>query len=246
MKYKSITGITAAISIVLSLSSMASAAVKFDLTIYNPTQMPLSPPVVYTIDGVESAASIGAEPTLGYIQLCQTGNNVTRFSELKSNPKVRFVTKASSPILPGESQTFEVEVVDTKQQSIHFESMYGKTKDVCGVGSINSHSLVALKQHVTSEIVQKDNTQLTGAFLAPIVPAGMSYHDDEICSGAMNAVSCLRELSLPSSGNKRIQFFSGYLPSLLGFLEMKYGAQDLQTLLFLPSGAIQYKLKLKH
>ncbi|MEQ1664000.1 MAG: hypothetical protein ABL927_01335 [Bdellovibrionales bacterium] len=233
-------------TILLSVSAKASSAIKYELTIYNATQMPLSPLVAYTIEGNESAAPIGSQPNTGFVQLCQAGNNTTRLNELKADRSVKFTTKTSAPILPGESQVIELEVANPNQQSIHFETMYGKTKDVCGVGSINSHSLVALRQHVTTEVIQKDNALLTGAFLSPVIPAGMSYPHDEFCTESMNAVSCLRELSLPATDNKRIKFFSGYLPSVINLLEMKYGAADLQTLLFLPSGAIQYKLKLKH
>jgi hypothetical protein len=43
-----------------------------------------------------------------------------------------------------------------------------------------------------------------------------------------------------------VRLFAGYFPSLITALEMKYGAADVQTLLFPTSGAIQLKLKLKH
>lgn len=227
--------------------SMALASSKYELTIYNTTQMPLSPPVIYTISGTEAAARVGSAPTKGFIEICQTGNNSTRISELSTNSNIAFVTHANGPILPGESQTFEVEVNNINLESIHFETMYGKTKDVCGIGSVNSRDLVALKQHTTSEIIQNDKALLTGAFSAPALPAKVSANSsDKICVESMNAVSCLRELSLVAIEPRRITYFAGYLPSLLSFLERKFGTEDLNSLLFLPSGAIQYRLKLKH
>jgi hypothetical protein len=231
----------------VSATAHAQAIEKYELTITNGSQMPLSPAVIYVKGDGLSAAPVGSVPSVGFTQLCQTGNRMTRINELKSNASVKFVAETTAPILPGESRSIEVQVMNPRQQSIHFETMYGKTKDVCGVVSLNSHSLVALKHHVSSEIIQNDITVLTGAFMDPVVPPGMEYPDvDELCPSAMNAVSCLRELALPNPGRASVRFFSGYLPSLITALEMKFGAADVRTLLFPESGAIQAKLKLKH
>lgn len=243
----SILSLAAACCLAISVKAHAQAIVKYELTISNGSQMPISPAVIYVKEGGQSAAPVGSVPSPSFVQLCQTGDTMQRLRQLNSDASVKYVTATTAPILPGESRSIEVQVKNPQQQSIHFETMYGKTKDTCGVVSLNSHSLVALKSHVTSEVIQKDNTLLTGAFLEPVLPEEVVYPDvDELCESAMNAVSCLRELSLPKSGQASIRFFSGYLPSVISALEMKYGAADVQTLLFPASGAIQAKLKLKH
>lgn len=237
---------TMALCLSIAATANAQSTTKYELTITNGSQMPISPAAIYTKSGSESAVPVGSMPTMGFVQLCQTGNVATRIGELKMDSSVKFVTQTNSPILPGESRAVEVEVMNPQQQSIHLETMYGKSKDACGVGSLNSHSLVALKQHVTTEVIQKDNVLLTGAFADPVLPTGMTYLDPGVCPNAMNAISCLRELAVPSTGKAQVRFFAGYFPSLVTALEMKYGAADVQTLLFPTSGAIQLKLKLKH
>ncbi len=237
---------TVALCLSIAVTVNAQAATKYELTITNGSQMPISPAVIYTKNGGETAIPVGSMPTAGFIQLCQTGNVATRLSELKMDSSVKFITQTNAPIMPGESRAVEVDVMNPQQQSVHFETMYGKSKDACGVGSLNSHSLVALKQHVTTEVIQKNNTLLTGAFVDPVLPAGMTYLDPSVCPTAMNAISCLRELAAPNTGKAQVHFFAGYFPSLITALEMKYGAADVQTLLFPASGAIQLKLKLKH
>lgn len=231
----------------VSATAYAQAIEKYELTITNGSQMPLSPAVIYVKGDGLSAAPVGSIPPIGFSQLCQTGNRIARMNELKLDASVKFVTETTTPILPGESRSIEVQVMNPRQQSIHLETMYGKTKDVCGVVSLNSHSLVALKHHVSSEIIQNDHPVLTGGFKEPVIPTGMVYPDvDELCPSAKDAVSCLRELSLPNRDQGKIRFFAGYFPSLINALEMKYGEFQVQSLLFPVSGAIQARLKLKH
>lgn len=224
----------------------AQAITKYVLTLTNGGSMPISPAAVYAKIGQLGNANVGDVPTPGFIQLCQTGNPATRVKELANDTNVKFVTQTMGPVLPGSSQSIEIEVENPLHQSIQIEAMYGKTKDICSVGSIGSHSLYALKQHVTPEFVSKDNVVQTGAFLDPVLPEGHPYSDMSICENSMTGVSCLRELALPNNGIQRIRFFSSYLPSLLSLLEMKYGAADVQTLVLPSSGAVQIQLKLKH
>lgn len=232
-------------TILLAAAAQAQTYVtKYELTITNGSQMPISPGAVYAKNGAESAVSIGGVATAGFTQLCQTGNVTTRLTELKSQANVKFLTQTTGPILPGQSQTIVVEVANPLTQSLHFEAMYGKSKDVCSVASINSHSLVALKQHVTAAIIQKDDTLLTGSFTNPVLPTGMSYLDTSFCSTAVDAISCLRSLSKPTNG--KIHFFAGYSPSFISALENKYGADSVESLIFPTSGAVQIKLTLKH
>jgi hypothetical protein len=230
----------------MAYGANAYSKTEFELTITNGSQMPISPAAVYVKSGAESAAPIGSLATAGFVQLCQTGNAAARVAELKSDMSVSFSQQSAGPIMPGESRSVIVEVSDLEKQSIHFEAMYGKTKDVCAVGTANSHSLVALKKHVTQEIVQKDDVVSTGVFNDPALSNGMSYIDANTCMHATNAISCLREIATPLAMQGRVKFFAGYLPSLVTALEGKYGASDVQTLIIPASGGVQFKLKLKH
>lgn len=223
----------------------AHASVNYELTITNGSGMPVSPAVVYVKSGQAAAAQIGDAATAGFVQLCQTGNGSTRLMELQGNRDVSFTAQTMGPILPGESRTIEVSVQNLMTESIHFEAMYGKTKDVCAVGSVNNHSLVALKQHVLSELIAKDDALSTGAFDNPVMPMTNGVYDPNTCASSNNAVSCLRELAQPIHDGK-IHFFTSYSPSVLNFLETKYGAADTNSLVIPSSGAVQFKLKLKH
>ena len=229
---------------ILALSGTARAAARYELTITNGALMPISPAVIYAKVGGESAAGIGTVPTAGFIKLCQTGNNADRAAEIKGDTTLQLLATTTSVILPGESRVVSIDVPNPLEQSVEFEAMYGKSKDACGEISINSHSLVALKQHVTKEIVVKDNAVSTGAFKDSALPAGMTYLDPSVCVSAMDAVSCLRELAVATPGQLSIRSFAGYFPSLISALEMKYGADDTRTLLIPTSGAIQIKAKL--
>lgn len=227
-------------------TATAQSTAKYVLTITNGSSMPISPAAIFTKNGNAASAEIGSRATAGLTALCQTGNPAQRASELRMDSTVKSVNQTMGPVLPGESLSVEVEVNNIQLQSIQFEAMYGKSKDACAVTSFSSHSLAALKQHITSEVIQKDNAILTGVFSEPVMPQGMSYLENSFCANAKDAVACLRELSVNNSVPGKIKFFAGYLPSLVTALEMKYGSADVQTLLFPASGAVQFKLQLKH
>jgi hypothetical protein len=226
--------------------SAAPMAATYVLTITNGSQMPLSPPIIYARDGAESAAPIGALASPGFTEVCKSGGTATRLAELQSAKDVANAAVSAGMVFPGESRVVEITVPNPRMQSLHLEAMYGKTKDVCAVGTVNAHTLTALKQHASSEYVGLDQTVLTGTFTNPALPAGMTYLDPSVCPTAKDAISCLRELSTEQSPATAARFFSGYSPTLVSALEAKYGFADVQTLLFPTSGAIQLKLKLKH
>lgn len=233
-------------AVVALTTAQSPAATQYIVTLTNGGAMPLSPAAIYVKNGQQGNAKIGQKPSVGFVQLCQTGNPSLRIQELGMDTDVKFVTQTMGLLMPGESRAVTIDVADPLQQSIQIETMYGKTKDTCAVGSVNSHSLYALKQHVSSEFLSKDNVVQTGAFLNAALPMGHSYLDTNICNSSKDAVSCLRELALPNKGNNQIHFFSSYLPSLISLLEMKYGAQDVQTLIIPSSGALQIQTVLKH
>ena len=224
------------------VAAAAQGATTYTLTMTNGGAMPLSPAVIYVKNGQKHSLDVGQIATKGFVQLCQTGNPAVRAAELMGEAGVTFSTRTMAPLMPGESRTVEVEVTDPTKQSLHFETMYGKTKDTCGVGAVNGHSLTALLQHATSEVIGKDDVLVTGAFEAPIVPLAQSY----ACAQAKDAVSCLRELAAPAMMSGKIRFAPAYLPSVLDFLETKYGATDVGTLVIPAGGAIRVSLTLKH
>ena len=224
----------------------ATMPVKYLLTITNGSVMPISPIAIYTANGQTAKTLVGMPPSAGFAQLCQSGNPSLRIQELNMDANVTFKTQTMGLVMPGESQTIEVEVQDPHLQSIHFETMYGKTKDICAVAQIGSHSLYALQQHVTSEVIGKDNVLQTGAFLDPALPAGHNYLDMSVCDGQVDAISCLRSLSAVNTGTAKVRFFSYYLSSVQMLLENKYGAFEAQSLIIPSSGAVEFRLKLKH
>lgn len=230
--------------VLMTSGAFAAAPARYELTITNGSQMPISPGAIYVKTG-DAAVSVGETPTAGFIQLCQMGNPATRSAELKALMGVTATQMTSGPILPGESKTVTINVSNPAAQSIHFESMYGKTKDTCAVATVNSHSLVALQQHVTTQVVNRDAALQSGAFQNPVLPA-MGYPGEEICTSATDAITCLRQLAAATTGTAKVRFFSGYSPSLVSALEARFGSEDVQTLLFSDSGAVQLKLKLKH
>lgn len=244
MKFMASLQTITCLSVLALTTATAQASTKYILTITNGGGMPLSPAVIYVKKGQSGNTQIGQEPSPGFVKLCQTGMAMMRTQELKNESSTTFMAETNGLIQPGESRMVELEVLEPLEQSIQFETMYGKTKDTCAIGMFGSHSLYALKQHVTSDIYGKDQAVQTGVYLNP-----MTANDSmstSICSAASDAVSCLRELSLPNKANAKVQFSSPYLPSVLNFLETKYGAAEVQSLLIPSSGAVQLHLKLKH
>ncbi|MGE0614511.1 MAG: spondin domain-containing protein [Bacteriovoracia bacterium] len=231
------------------VSLSATAATTYQLTVTNGSAMPISPAVVYVKDGAVAGAQIGATPTRGLVQLCQTGNPATRAEELGAEKSVKSVVRTDGPILPGQSRTVEVMLAAPERESVRFEAMYGKTKDVCATFNVSGHALQALKLHVTSELSGRDEAIQTGAFLSPMLPKegyGEAEGGNEACAKAADAVGCLRELAMAFGGAAKVNYFSGYLPSVVSFLEGKYGAAAAQELVFSTAGAVQYQVKLKH
>lgn len=227
------------------ISGFANANQKFHLNITNGGAMPISPPIVYTSQETEPKARISGTPTTGFIKICQSGDATDRLAELKADKSVKSVVQiGGGPIFPGESRDLIVEVTGQDVQGIHVESMYGKTKDTCAVASFNRHQLYALTQKVVSETLVQDRVVVTGAFSDPTVDP--EYLNENTCESAKNAVECLRELSMSVTSSKKIRYANGYLPSVLKFLEEKFGAADVQTLLIPAAGALRLSLQLPH
>lgn len=201
----------------------------YKLTLINGGVMPLSPPLVYS-NSYPSYPEIGQEASEGLVQLCQTGDNSKRKEELGRENGVDVLAQGDKVLLPGQSITFEFH---TKHKNIYVETMYGKTKDLCGVVSFKNLKNLKLFQY--SRISANDRVIRTGKFSAPYL-----MKNEVRCNDESSAVSCLRSLSADSSGT--IQYFSGYLPSILNFLELKYGGEEVLSLQVPTAGTIEANL----
>jgi hypothetical protein len=210
------------------------------VTITNGGAMPISPGALYASSGRKSVTEIGVQPSVGLIQLCQMGNPTTIISELKNNREVVGLTKTSGPVLPGQSALFEISFKNSGFESIHFVAMYGKTKDVCSTIDLQSPKIEQLRNGY-AEIQGNDRVIATGAFTDPTVPANAEV----LCANASDAVNCLRTLSTERMDKKQIRYFGGYLPSVLNFLEGRYGPEDALSLIVPTSGAVTYSLHYK-
>lgn len=245
MKFRELVKMCIATALAVSAVNVANAA-KYEVTIINGATMPVSPAVFYARTGGQSAAAFGTTSGAGFIALCQMGKAADRATELKGDLSVSNIDSTTSPIMPGQSASIIVEVNDPKKESLHFEAMYGKTKDTCAVASVNSHTLVALSQHVTAEAVIHDSAVVTGAFNDASLPVGMTYLDPTACPTATDAIGCIRELATPVSGTAVVRAATGLFPSLVTALEQKYGAAQVPSLLVPTGGAVQLVVKLKH
>lgn len=80
------------------------------------------------------------------------------------------------------------------------------------------------------------------SFSSEFDPKLMRKMDYDACSGASSGIDCIRSISTAVVGGK-IHSFSGYLPSLLNYLEMRFGADDVKSLL-IPNASVTYSLKM--
>lgn len=226
-------------------SASAAAGVQYELTVTNSSRMPISPAVVYAIQGQQGTSEPGTIPSAGFVKLCQTGNPDGKAGELSGNRAVKFVSTTAGPILPGQSETVTVKVADPFRQSVHFEAMYGLSKATCSVIDIDSRTLYSLALGWDQEVIRDDHAIDAGAFTDPALPPKSSPDHASACATAPSAIQCLRDLSVPAA-EPQVKFFRGYLPSLLQLLEDRYGAAQVQQLLLPTSaGAVRYRIRLK-
>ena len=237
-------------SIVLALSALFLASpafaspVTYRLTLTNAGQLHFSPPVVYVLNGQTPLSGVSKKATKGFVEICQMGATQTRVAELSGNRAVA-TTKVLPGLAAGQSTQIEITVSNPMTQSIQIESMYGETKDVCAVASIGSHALYALKTQVTPEYLTKDDVVETGFFIRPSV-MNAGYATGNACPNSMDAVACLRELSVPAAMPSTIRFFAPYLPSVLAHIETRFGSEATEKLNLPSSGALRIKAEMIH
>ncbi|MCB0393309.1 MAG: hypothetical protein KDD25_02045 [Bdellovibrionales bacterium] len=226
-----------------AIAAGAQAATKYDIKIVNAGAMPISPPVLYVSSSGLPESNVGSVSTPGFIQVCQTGNPALRVEELKKNSNVKSIEVVPGPILPGDERIVTIKISNPAKESIHIESMYGKTRDTCASTTVSSHSLVALKQHVLDVALVQDVAVQSGAFLDPVLP---EYPVQADCEDKDSAVACLRTFAALNEDEAKIRFFRPYLPNVLDFLVTKYGAADVLTLSVPTAGAVQTQVRLNH
>jgi len=148
-------------------------------------------------------------------------------------------------LFPGQSETVTIDVPNPRRQSIHFEAMYGNTKDTCATFTVAGARLAMLGDNDdASDIAGTDLARATGAFADPVVPAGAT--SGTLCGSATSAIDCLRTLAPSASGSPSIRAFPGYLPSLVSLLESIYGSADVETLIIPSGGAVSYRITAVH
>lgn len=224
----------------LAFTPICTFAANYEFTITNASNMHLSPFAVYVKTGPMAATSVGQVATPGLIQLCQTGNPSTRESELQGDSAVVSVMTTTGLLDPGEQKVVTVEIADPMTQGVHFETMYGATKDACALGSFTPHQVQMLGDE--SDLIEgRDTAVVTGAFSIPALP-DLTGQQVEACKGK-DATGCVRALSILRQTPGTVQFLTPYLPSLLTYIEKEYGSQEAIHLILPSAGAVSFSLK---
>lgn len=205
------------------------------ITLTNGGAMPLSGGLIYITSNHKPQIAVGSTPTPGFVRLCQTGDPSTRANELKANPATMAVIPVGH-IMPGESVVVNLPADLMASQAVHYESMYAKTKDTCSTFTVTGDELLAVSHGAEKDFHSNEKVLASGAFLDPAGSQGAS------CSGAAAAVDCLRLFTAINSA-PRVRYFPGYIPSVLNFLEVKYGATETQALILPTAGAVNFTVR---
>ncbi len=225
----------------LAFAPLCTFGASYELTITNGSNMHLSPFAVYVRVGPQAATQIGQSATPGLIQLCQSGTPSLRESELKADNTVISTMTTSGLLNPGEKKVIEVEITDPMNQGVHFETMYGATKDACALGSFGPYQVEMLEDE--NDFIQgKDTAVTTGAFTIPALPTLTPGQPVEACQGK-DAIGCVRALSVQRQDPGTVQFLTPYLPSLITYIEKEYGAREAIHLILPSGGAVNFSLK---
>ncbi len=191
----------------LTLLGQSALAARYQIKVTNGSEMPISPVALYVSDNESTSSTLGMPASAGFIKLCQTGNPDLRIQELNAEPKVRATYHTNGLLLPGMSETIEVEVRDPRSQKIHFEGMYGKSKDVCATFTVQSSVLMEIATGRNKDAIGQDRVVATGAFSDPALLAGTD--EATACAHQASAVDCLRSLTvaIPKARFRRLSLF---------------------------------------
>lgn len=193
----------------------------------------LSPGVIYVTSTHQPLAEVGARPTAGFVGLCQHGRTAPRIAEINQHENKVMVLPATSAIMPGASLEVTLPMELTANQAVHYESMYVDTKDVCSVVTVTGEQIMAMTAGSQKDFHNEEKVLLSGAFKDPVVTMNTR------CDQAAKSIDCLRMLTAENPAPK-IRYFPGYLPSVLHFLESKYGAAGTQPLLLPTQGTLNF------
>lgn len=220
----------------LSLFPLSGFATEYELTLTNEGLMDISASVLYVLDGDQALNRVGQTPSTGFVAICEKGNAASRLAELEGHS--RFVRGLATPghLRAGQSTVLRITLDDPRTQSLHFETMYAKTKETCGVLRFPSQ---ALRLEVGDEKEGRDLVIESGAFTPAVVPAGGL---DRVCADAKTPTACLRLLSRRES-SPQIRAFMGHSPSVFAALERRYGAAEVRSLMFTSNGILSYRLR---
>ncbi len=169
------------VTALFALGSHGAFAARYQLKVTNGGEMPISPVAVYVSDSEVTTSSPGMAASPGFVKLCQTGNPDLRLAELDAAATGRSTYRTGGLLLPGRSETIGVDVRDPRTQKIHFEAMYGKSKDVCATFTVASSALVDLAAGRNTVAAGQDRVVATGAFADPALPAGADANS--ACAG---------------------------------------------------------------
>jgi hypothetical protein len=219
---------------ILFAAKSAFGTQSYQLSLTNGSSMPISAGVVYVTEDQKSLTQIGDTPTQGLINLCQMGDPTLELAEVKGNKSVSLAL-TSGGIMPGQTITVPVNVPNPSNESVHFIAMYGKSKEACASVWIESQNLLDREHSGT------DNVISAGAATEPMIISSTNLQS--ICQTAPGAIDCLRNLTSARASGAQIHSFAGYLPSVLNFLEVKYGPEDVLTLFIPQAGAVNYTIK---
>lgn len=220
----------------LAATSMAQATT-FKVTITNGSGMGLSPGVLYTTTTPGTDREIGALASEGFKGICNGGNAPARSVELSKDMKTR-TNLVTEGIAPGETKVFMVKVKSPYRETLHFETMYGRSKDICGVFDVSALKLRSAQRDRHLVLNGRDDVVRTGAYAVPKLPLDTG----DICREG-SATACLRSFSPELTPAGGVAFFRPYLPSVLGFLTERFGADEVDSLLIPTGGAIHFTIQ---
>lgn len=229
------------LALFFALAAQNALAARYQVRVTNGGEMPISPVAVYVTGSETTSSALGMPASPGFVKLCQTGNPDLRLQELDADPAVRSTYRTTALLMPGMSEMVEVEVRDPRSQKIHFEGMYGKSKDACATFTVQSAALVDLASGRNMDATGQDRVVSTGAFPDPALPAGTDATN--ACAAFSTAVDCLRSLAAAKPQPSMVRAFPGYLPSVVSALEHSFGASEAQSLVIPAGGALSYQVK---
>lgn len=235
MKNKTLFSLLALPGILSGTSALANSGT-VEISILNNLNMPISPGVISTVP----PAKFGEVASPGLIKLCQTGDPALLIKELKTTYPEQFVLQfGAAPTSPAGNVTVQFEASAVHGKDLYAVAMYGKTKDTCSYATIPADAVAAIAHGHVKVFATTDQALVTGAFQYPSI----NEEANRLCESESTAIGCLRGLSAIKDPVGKVSAFSAYLPSVLRYLEERYGSAEVQSLVFPSSGGVRFSAK---